>query len=91
MALRPVHLDLDFSEQGGEGPIAYEVLLLAAINGDSSHFARQDALEETWRVVEPLIESPPPVIVYEKGSWGPKEADDLVRQYRGWRDPWMPE
>ncbi len=90
-ALRRVHLDLDFSEQGGEGPIAYEVLLLAAMNGDSSHFARQDALEETWRVVDPLIESPPQVIRYEKGSWGPEEADDLVRQYRGWRDPWMPE
>ncbi len=90
-ALRRVHLDLDFSEQGGEGPIAYEVLLLAAMNGDSSHFARQDALEETWRVVEPLIDSPPPVIRYEKGSWGPEEADGLVRQYRGWRDPWLPE
>jgi glucose-6-phosphate 1-dehydrogenase len=31
------------------------------------------------------------VIVYDKGSWGPEEADDLVRQYRGWREPWLPE
>jgi glucose-6-phosphate 1-dehydrogenase len=89
MALRRVHLDLEFAEQGGEGPIAYEVLLLAAMSGDSSHFAREDALEETWRVVQPLLDSPPPVEIYEKGTWGGKAADELVREYRGWRDPWL--
>ena len=73
-ALRSVQLDMEFAEYGGEGPIAYEVLLLAALNGDSSHFARQDALEETWRVVQPLIDAPPPVEVYEKGSWGRRRA-----------------
>jgi glucose-6-phosphate 1-dehydrogenase len=91
MALRGVHLDMAFKEQGGEGPTAYEVLLLAAINGDPSHFARQDAVEETWRVVQPLLDSPPPVEAYEKGSWGPASANHLVREYRGWRDPWLPE
>jgi glucose-6-phosphate 1-dehydrogenase len=90
MALRRVHLDLEFKEQGGEGPIAYEVLLLAAMNGDPSHFARQDALEETWRVVQPLLDAAPPVEIYEKGSW-PTSADELVRGYRGWREPWLPE
>ena len=90
MALRRVHLDLEFKEQGGEGPIAYEVLLLAATNGDPSHFARQDALEETWRVVQPLLDAPPPVELYEKGSWGPGSADALVREHRGWREPWLP-
>jgi len=90
MALRRVHLDLEFKEQGGEGPIAYEVLLLAAMNGDPSHFARQDALEETWRVVQPLLDAPPPVELYEKGSWGSGSADALVREYRGWREPWLP-
>jgi glucose-6-phosphate 1-dehydrogenase len=89
-ALRQVHLDLEFAVQGGEGPIAYEVLLLAAMQGDPSHFARQDALEETWRVVQPLLDAPPPVEVYEKGTW-PTAADALVREYRGWRDPWLPE
>ena len=82
--------DLEFKEQGGEGPIAYEVLLLAAMNGDPSHFARQDALEETWRVVQPLLDAPPPVELYEKGSWGPGSADALVREHRGWREPWLP-
>ena len=88
--LRPVQLDMEFAEFGGEGPTAYEVLLDAAIRGDSSHFARQDALEETWRVVQPLIDSPPPVEVYEPGTWGPDSADDLTRDYGGWRSPWLP-
>jgi glucose-6-phosphate 1-dehydrogenase len=90
-ALRSVQLDMEFEEFGGEGPIAYEVLLKAALDGDSSHFARQDALEETWRVVQPLIDSPPPVDAYEKGTWGPASANELVRNYGGWRDPWLPE
>ena len=70
-ALRPVQLDMEFASMGGEGPTPYEVLLDAAMRGDSSHFARQDAVEETWRVVQPLIDAPPPVEVYEPGTWGP--------------------
>ena len=89
-ALRSVQLDMEFAEFGGEGPTPYEVLLDAAMRGDSSHFARQDAVEETWRVVQPLIDSPPPVEVYEPGTWGPASADDLVRDYGGWRSPWLP-
>ena len=88
--LRSVELDVEFESVGGETPTAYEVLLHAAMVGDPTHFARQDALEETWRVVQPLIDDPPPVIVYDKGSWGPKEADDLVRAHGGWHDPWLP-
>jgi glucose-6-phosphate 1-dehydrogenase len=80
---------MTFASMGGEGPTPYEVLLLAAMNGDSSHFARQDALEETWRVVQPLISTPPPVEAYEKGSW-PAAADGLVREFNDWHDPWLP-
>jgi len=89
--LRPVQLDMEFAEFGGEGPTAYEVLLDAALRGVSRHFARQDAVEETWRVVQPLLDSPPPVEVYEPGSWGPAAADDLVADYGGWRSPWLPD
>ena len=89
--LRPVQLDMTFASMGGEGPTAYEVLLHAALTGDASHFARQDAVEETWRVVQPLIDAPPAVEVYKPGSWGPKAADDLVSEYGGWHDPWLPE
>jgi glucose-6-phosphate 1-dehydrogenase len=58
--------------------------------GDSSHFARQDAVEQTWRVVQPLLDSPPPVDVYTPGTWGPKAAEDLVRGYDDWHAPWLP-
>ena len=90
IALRPVQLDMEFAEFGGEGPTPYEVLLDAAMRGQSSHFARQDAVEETWRVVQPLIDSPPPVESYEPGTWGPASSDELVRNYGGWRTPWLP-
>ena len=88
--LRSVQLDMEFASMGGEGPTPYEVLLDAAMRGDSSHFARQDAVEETWRVVQPLIDAPPPVEAYEPGSWGPASADELTRDYGGWRKPWLP-
>jgi glucose-6-phosphate 1-dehydrogenase len=89
-ALRPVQLDMEFASMGGEGPTPYEVLLDAAMRGNSSSFARQDAVEETWRVIQPLIDSPPLVEVYEPGAWGPPSADELTRDYGGWRNPWLP-
>jgi glucose-6-phosphate 1-dehydrogenase len=88
--LRPVQLDMEFATMGGEGPTPYEVLLEAAMRGESRHFARQDAVEETWRVVQPLIDAPPPVEVYEPGSWGPASAAELTRDHGGWREPWLP-
>jgi glucose-6-phosphate 1-dehydrogenase len=89
-ALRSVQMDMEFASFGGEGPTPYEVLLDAAMHGNSSSFARQDAVEETWRVVQPLLDSPPQVEVYEPGTWGPASADDLTRDYGGWRSPWLP-
>jgi glucose-6-phosphate 1-dehydrogenase len=90
MALRPIDLDMEFASMGGEGPTAYEVLLEAALHGESYHFARQDVVEEMWRVVQPLIDAPPPVETYEPGTWGPEAADALTRDHGGWRDPWLP-
>jgi glucose-6-phosphate 1-dehydrogenase len=84
-----ISLDMEFAEQGGEGPTPYEVLLHAALVGDSKRFTRQDSVEETWRIVEPLLESPPPVQPYEVGSWGPQAADGLVAGNGGWHGPWM--
>jgi glucose-6-phosphate 1-dehydrogenase len=89
-ALRSVQLDMEFATMGGEGPTPYEVLLDAAMRGNASSFARQDAVEETWRVVQPLLDSPPSVEVYEPGTWGPGSADELTREYGGWRNPWLP-
>jgi glucose-6-phosphate 1-dehydrogenase len=82
--------DMEFAEEGGEGATPYEVLLHAAICGDSTHFTRQDSVEETWRIVQPLLDSPPPVHQYARGSWGPEQANNLVTHYGGWHGPWVP-
>jgi glucose-6-phosphate 1-dehydrogenase len=82
-------LDLKFAQQGGEGPTPYEVLLRAAMLGDSTRFTRQDSVEETWRVLQPLLDAPREFHSYEKGSWGPEAADALVARYGGWHGPWV--
>jgi glucose-6-phosphate 1-dehydrogenase len=88
--LRPVQLDMTFATMGGEGPTPYEVLLHAALTGDATHFAREDAVEETWRVVQPLLDTAPAVQPYEQGSWGPQAADALASDVGGWRSVWLP-
>jgi glucose-6-phosphate 1-dehydrogenase len=84
-----INLDMEFSEEGGEGAEPYEVLLHAAMNGDSARFTRQDSVEETWRILQPLLDSPQPVHDYAKGSWGPAAGDHLVAAYGGWHGPWI--
>jgi glucose-6-phosphate 1-dehydrogenase len=86
-----IELDMEFSDEGGEGPTPYEVLLHAAIVGDATHFTRQDSVEESWRIVQPLLDSPPPVQPYAQGSWGPEQAHGLVAHYGGWHGPWVPD
>lgn len=88
--LGEIHLDMQFAEEGGEGPTAYEVLLLAGIEGDRRYFVCEDIVDETWRIVQPLLDSPSPVHEYEPGSWGPSEADELVRGFGRWHGPWVP-
>jgi glucose-6-phosphate 1-dehydrogenase len=83
-----IHLDAQFAEEGIEGPTPYEVLLHAALVGDSTHFTRQDLVEESWRILQPLLDSPPDLHGYEQGSWGPDEAQKLASGYGGWRGPW---
>jgi glucose-6-phosphate 1-dehydrogenase len=85
-----IDLDMAFSHEGGEGATPYEVLLHAALIGDASHFPRQDSIEECWRIVQPLLDSPPKAIRYPQGSWGPPEGDKLTSSLGGWRGPWLP-
>ena len=85
----PITLDMEFAEQGGEGATPYEVLLLAAMEGRRLRFTRQDAVEEQWRIMQPLLDAPPAVQSYAPGSWGPGAADELVRGHGGWRGPWI--
>jgi glucose-6-phosphate 1-dehydrogenase len=84
-----IHLDMEFAAEGGEGPTPYEVLLLAAMRGDATRFTRQDGVEEAWRIMQPLIDAPPPVHPYAKGTWGPAEADALLAGHGRWHEPWV--
>jgi glucose-6-phosphate 1-dehydrogenase len=84
-----IELDMEFAVEGGEGPTPYEVLLHAALTGDSTRFTRQDGVEETWRIMQPLLDAPPPVHGYAPGSWGPAEADSLVAGHGRWYGPWI--
>jgi glucose-6-phosphate 1-dehydrogenase len=86
----PIHFDVEFSEMGGEAATPYEVLLEAALTGSGgARFTRQDAVEETWRIMQPLIDASPPVHVYRPGTWGPEAANALVADVGGWRVPWI--
>jgi hypothetical protein len=87
----PVHLDLRFAEELGSPPEPYERVLDAAIRGDGRLFAREDSVEETWRILQPLLDAPPPVQAYPVGSFGPPAAEEIVRGYPGWHHPWMAE
>ncbi|HKA11017.1 MAG TPA: glucose-6-phosphate dehydrogenase [Candidatus Dormibacteraeota bacterium] len=84
-----IHLDMEFKEEGGEGPAPYEVLLHDAMDGDASRFTRQDSVEESWRVFQPLLNAPGPVHPYAPGSWGPDAANRLVAGHGGWHGPWV--
>ena len=84
-----IHLDMLFADEGGEGATPYEVLLDAAMNGQSTRFTRQDGVEETWRIMQPLLDAPPPVQPYAPGSWGPPAADHLVAGHGRWHEPWI--
>jgi glucose-6-phosphate 1-dehydrogenase len=84
-----ITLDMEFAREGGEAPTPYEVLLLDAMRGDSTRFTRQDGVEETWRVMAPLLDSPPPVHPYTPGSWGPEAAERLVASFGAWHGPWV--
>jgi glucose-6-phosphate 1-dehydrogenase len=85
----PIELDMEFAEEGGEGATPYEVLLEAAMVGNGMRFTRQDGVEETWRIMQPLLDAPPPVHAYVQGSWGPDAADALVAGHGRWHDPWI--
>jgi glucose-6-phosphate 1-dehydrogenase len=84
-----ITLDMEFAEEGGEAPTPYEVLLLDAMRGDSARFTRQDSIEETWRIMQPLLDAPPPVHAYEPGSWGPPVAEELLGSHSTWHGPWL--
>ncbi len=72
----------------GELPDGYETLLVDVMLGDPTLFVRADEVEESWRLYEPLLRSPPRLSFYPAGSWGPAEAESLVRE---WGHRWYTE
>ncbi len=66
---------------------AYERVLTDAIEGDATLFARQDYVEEAWRIVDPVLKADTPVCQYEANTWGPKEVDQKVAPPGGWHNP----
>jgi glucose-6-phosphate 1-dehydrogenase len=83
-----VHLDLPFTAELGKPPTPYERLLHDALTGDRSLFTREDSVEETWRILQPLLDRPPVPETYPRGSWGPSAAEGLVRGHAPWHLPW---
>jgi glucose-6-phosphate 1-dehydrogenase len=80
-------VELAVVEQSGSalaGMDAYERLIGDAMDGDATFFARQDAVEAAWAIVEPVLHKTAPLFEYDCGTWGPAEADALVRDVGGW-------
>ncbi len=93
LRIEPVKMDFHYGTSfGKQSPEAYERLILDAMSGDATLFARRDEVEEAWKYVDVIenawhaSETPPPLCAYASGSWGPKEADELLsRDGREWR------
>jgi len=79
---RSVEMRFRYDNYFGEAPLpdAYERLLLDAVKGDASLFTRSDGIEAAWALIDPVIAQAPPVVFYERGTWGPVEADALLGQ-----------
>src|SRR5262249_61908751 len=86
MKREQVEMVASHHEPGGEAD-AYELLLADAMAGDAILFARQDYVEEAWRIVDPVVKAATPLYEYEIGTWGPSEVDELVRPTGGWANP----
>jgi glucose-6-phosphate 1-dehydrogenase len=81
----PVELLARHHSQREKSP--YERLLGDAIRGDTQLFTQDDSVEAAWRVVDPILKDPPPVVEYDCGSWGPAGANDIVSGAEVWHNP----
>jgi glucose-6-phosphate 1-dehydrogenase len=90
-AFEPADLEVLFEKEPGVEPEPYERLLDDALHGRTQLFTREDVVEETWRIVQPLLDEPGPVYPYERKTWGPPEAQKLTRGICQWYDPWLPD
>ena len=89
-SLRTIDLSLIFADELPDPPEPYERLLGDVLRGDARLFVREDSEEQTWRIVQPLLDAPPPVQPYARGSSGPANAGKLLTGHPSWRRPWLP-
>jgi glucose-6-phosphate 1-dehydrogenase len=87
MSTHPVNLEITQDKLFGLSDEPYERLLEDAMEGDSHRFGRADSVDEQWRIVQAVLDHPPPVRPYEPGTWGPLEADNLAEPLGGWYEP----
>ena len=87
MTTAPVDLEVDHDRTDLERHEPYERLLHDALVGEPRRFARQDTVEEAWRIVEPVLRSGAPPQLYQPGSWGPASADRLLASDAHWHEP----
>jgi glucose-6-phosphate 1-dehydrogenase len=84
---RPVELEVSYERLFPHRQEAYQRLLEDAIEGDHRRFGRADGVEEQWRIVQPVLDQPPPVHLYRRGTWGPSSAETLAARVGGWVEP----
>ena len=90
LATRPTNLEVSYDKVFGRRAEAYQRLLEDSMEGNPRRFGRADALEEQWRIVDPVAANPPPVSLYYQGTWGPSDADRLAADVGGWAEPLAP-
>ncbi|GAC1539198.1 MAG: glucose-6-phosphate dehydrogenase [Acidimicrobiales bacterium] len=87
MVTHQIGLDVSFDHALGARQDAYERLIGDAMDGNQARFARQDMVEQAWRIVDPVLDHAEPVHRYARGTWGPDEADRLVEGALSWQEP----
>jgi glucose-6-phosphate 1-dehydrogenase len=80
-------VELFVAQQQGDDMDAYEVLISAALIGDTAHFAREDEVEAAWAIVDPVLRGGEPPLEYLQSSWGPPRAESLLKGPCGWHNP----
>ena len=87
LVTRGVDLEVDYESIFPHRQEAYQRLLEDAMDGDHRRFGRADGVEEQWRVVQDVLDDPPEVELYHKGTWGPSHAESIAAPVDGWIEP----
>jgi glucose-6-phosphate 1-dehydrogenase len=80
-------VELVAAQPPSEEMLPYERLLTDAMEGDAELYSRQDVIERSWEIVDPVLDDATPLYFYDQGSWGPYEAESLVAEVGGWHNP----